>query len=90
MMLDRAPRLQPFWQTGFNVCDQRPGSGFKTYWLTHDLGDSRLDPYGRSLAVWPLFEPCLKMLNSDVGGTDKKVIGAYSGVAWYDATMEKE
>jgi hypothetical protein len=45
-----------FAQTGHNVCDQAPGTrgaqaGFMSYWLTEGLADSRLDAYGRSLAL---------------------------------------
>jgi hypothetical protein len=45
-----------FAQTGHNVCDQQPGvdtaqAGFMSYWRYTQLGDLRLDPYGRSLAL---------------------------------------
>jgi uncharacterized protein YkwD len=47
-----------FEETGHNVCDQQPGNGFKTFWLSHGLKDTRIDPYGRSLFLFgmPLTE----------------------------------
>ena len=58
---EAGPRPNCLWfeQTRFSVCDQQFGSGFKTYWLTHSLADPRLDPYGRSLALFglPITEP---------------------------------
>ncbi len=41
-----------FVETGFNVCDQAPGAGFKSYWQTHGLIDRQLNPYARSLALF--------------------------------------
>ncbi len=56
--LPRAEGAQPeclwFEQTGHKVCDQAPNLGFKTYWQTHGLGDTRLDPHARSLALFGL------------------------------------
>ena len=48
-----------FEQTGHNVCDQRNGLGFRSYWETHGIQDGRLNSYGKSLALFglPLTEP---------------------------------
>jgi hypothetical protein len=43
-----------FEETGHNVCDQGGGPGFKTYWQSHGLELSDLDPYRRSLALFGL------------------------------------
>ena len=45
--------------TGYNVCDQAAGIGFKRYWLSQGLLDPQLDAYQRSLALfgYPLTEP---------------------------------
>ena len=55
-----------FGQTGHNVCNEGPESGFRTYWQTHGLRDPRLNAYGRSLALFgfPLTEPRLETNSS--------------------------
>ncbi len=57
-LLPRASGPEPgclwFSQTQHNVCDQVPGSGFKTYWESNGLRDPALDSYGRSLALFGL------------------------------------
>ena len=52
---DSGPEAGCLWfpQTQRNVCDQQ-GGGFKTYWQTHGLNDSKLSAYGRSLALFGL------------------------------------
>jgi ELWxxDGT repeat protein len=69
---ERGPQAGCLWfeQTGHNVCDQSGGGlGFKSYWQSHGLADSRLDSYGRSLALFglPLTEP--KMETNSSGDT---------------------
>ena len=56
-----------FAQTDHVVCDQAPGLGFQTYWLTHGLADPQLDAYGRSLALFglPLTEATIKINPAD-------------------------
>lgn len=51
-----------FPETHHSVCDQETGIGFKTFWSTHGLADSRLNSYGRSLALFglPLTEPVME------------------------------
>lgn len=58
---DSGPRSGCLWfpQTKFNVCDQDPKdgtaqAGFMSYWQTEQLRDTRLDAYGRSLALFGL------------------------------------
>ena len=41
-----------FPQTGRNVCDQASGRGFRSYWLSHGLKDTRLSTYDASLALF--------------------------------------
>ncbi|HEY1015852.1 MAG TPA: NHL repeat-containing protein [Herpetosiphonaceae bacterium] len=41
-----------FADTGFNVCDQEPGRGFKSTWEGRGLQDPKLDGFGRSLALF--------------------------------------
>ncbi|HEX5689214.1 MAG TPA: DPP IV N-terminal domain-containing protein [Roseiflexaceae bacterium] len=43
-----------FEQTGHNVCNQSGGLGFQSFWQSHGLLDTRLDGYGRSLALFGL------------------------------------
>ncbi len=53
-----------FAETGFSVCDQAPGAGFKTYWQAHGVQDRRLSPYGRSLALFGLpLTPAFSTMN---------------------------
>ena len=47
----RKPGCLFFEETGRNVCDQSPGQGFMTWWLTHGLQVNRLGAYERSLAL---------------------------------------
>ena len=56
-----------FRETDHVVCDQLPGLGFKTYWLTHGLRDPQLDAYGRSLALFglPLTEATIEINPAD-------------------------
>lgn len=55
-----------FAETGHNVCNQGGSLGFRQYWETHGLNDTRLDTYGRSLALFglPLTAPRLETNSS--------------------------
>jgi hypothetical protein len=54
------PESQPgpgclwFAETRHSVCDMLPGQGFKSYWSSHGLADSRMTAYARSLALFGL------------------------------------
>lgn len=52
-----------FAQTGHSVCNQEGNVGFKNYWETHGLLDPKLNPFGRSLALFglPLSEATMEM-----------------------------
>lgn len=43
-----------FQLTGYNVCDQEPGVGFRSYWQRQGLGGPELDAEARSLALFGL------------------------------------
>ncbi len=69
---DNAKQSGCLWfpQTQLNVCNQGDGggaqAGFRSYWLTQQLNDSRLDAYGRSLALFglPLTRPRMETNSS--------------------------
>jgi hypothetical protein len=67
------PESQPgpgclwFEETRHSVCDMLPGQGFKSYWSSHGLADSRMTAYARSLALFGL--PLTAMhLEASTGG----------------------
>lgn len=55
--------------TGHNVCDFDTSGGFRTYWQSGGLSDSRLDAYGRSLALWGLPLTAPRMETNGSGDT---------------------
>jgi hypothetical protein len=69
------PRPGCLWfaQTGHNVCNQSPGdgaqAGFRNYWQTEGLKDSRLDAYQRSLALHGLPLTAARMETNASGDT---------------------
>ncbi|NJP04300.1 MAG: serine hydrolase [Chloroflexaceae bacterium] len=62
-----------FPDTGYNVCDQADGQGFRTFWLTHGLRHPQLDSHAQSLALFglPLTPARLEVTRTD--GTPRLV-----------------
>lgn len=58
-----------FAETGYNVCDQAPGQGFKTYWESHGLNVAGLDAYNRSLQLFGLPLTAAQMETNADGAT---------------------
>ena len=52
-----------FSESKHNLCDQATGAGFKTYWRTYGLKDTRMSAYSRSLMRfgYPLTEATMEV-----------------------------